>query len=82
VLVVTNHVADPVPRELDALVKYGDELRRVADEREAQRTIYGYLTRLGQASRVRLGVGTAFGLRCSVDAWLCGPLGPTEAQLG
>ena len=81
VLVVLTHVADPVPRERDALVKYGYQRRRVADQREAERTICGYLMRLGETSRLLLGVGLAFGLRCSVDAWLCGPLGATEACL-
>jgi hypothetical protein len=79
VLVVLTHVADPVPRELDALVKYGYQRRRVADQQEAERTICGYLMRLGETSRLPLGVGTAFGLRCSIDAWLCGPLGTAEA---
>jgi len=73
VLVVLTHVADPVSRELHALVKYVGQRRRVADKREGERTISGSLTRLGETSRVPLGSGTAFDLRCCVDAWLCGP---------
>ena len=74
VVVVLYHVADPVPQALDAVVKYGAELRRVADQREAERKIGEYLARLGEATQVRLGAGEAFDVRCTVDAWLCGPL--------
>lgn len=80
VLVVVTHVADPVPPALDALVKYGRELRAVADLWEAEQTLVGYLTPLGQATRVPLGGGEAFGLRASVKAWLCGPV--RSAPLG
>jgi hypothetical protein len=74
VLVALTHVVDPVPPTLDAIVKYGKQRRRVADQQKAEITINGYLMRLGQTNRVRLGEGTALGLRCSIDAWLCGPV--------
>lgn len=74
VAVVLYHVADPVPRQLDAFVKYGVELRRVADRRQSERKVGEYLVRLGETTKVRLGAGTAFGIRCGVDVWLCGPV--------
>ncbi len=39
VLVAVTHLADPVPRGLDALVKYGRRLRIVADKRAAERML-------------------------------------------
>jgi hypothetical protein len=45
--VVVTHVSDPVPPALDTLVKYGRELRAVANLREAERMLTGYLAPLG-----------------------------------
>jgi hypothetical protein len=74
VLVVVTHVADPVPPSFDAFIKYGRQLRVVADERAAERVLDRYLVRLGPVTKVQLGKGEAFGLRASVAAWLCGPV--------
>lgn len=74
VLLVVTHVGDPVPPVLDALVKYGRELRTVANRRDAYATLASYLEPLVKVSRTRLGHGEAFGIRASVEAWLCGPL--------
>lgn len=78
VLLTVTHVLDPVPPALDPWVKYGRQLRRVADRRKAERTLDGYLARLGPVTRVPLGGGEAFGIRACVDAWLCGPLLGTD----
>jgi hypothetical protein len=75
VLLVLYHVLDPVPRQLDAFVKYGHELRRVADKAKAERAIRSYLKRLGRVTPpIPLGAGKAFDIRVSVDGWLCGPV--------
>jgi len=80
VMVVMTHIADPVPRELDALVKYRAQLAKVADQRAADTTIAGYLQRLAPATKVRLGDGDAFELCCTVDVWVCGPLPVTSGN--
>ena len=80
VAVVLYHVTDPVPQTLDAFVKYGVELRRVADQREAERKIGEYLARLGETTQVSLGAGSAFGIRCAVNVWLCGPVKGLDAR--
>jgi hypothetical protein len=77
VAVVVTHVADPVPRNLSAIVKYRAQLANVADQSAAETAIAGYLQPLGHATKVRLGDGLAFGLRCGVDVWLCGPVAET-----
>jgi hypothetical protein len=78
VLVVVTHVGDPVPPSLDAFVKYGRELRAVADRQQAEQTLAGYLAPLGEAAPVDLGGGEAFGIRATVNAWLCGPIRARE----
>jgi len=72
-IVLVTHVVDPVPRALAGVVKYAGQLWRVADLQLAEQKIVGYLNHLGKTSCVPLGAGIAFNLRCSVDAWLCGP---------
>ncbi len=73
VIVILTHVSDPVPRALASVVKYAGQLRLVADLQLAEKKVDSYLNQLGETSRVPLGTGTAFGLRCGLDAWVCGP---------
>jgi hypothetical protein len=44
----------------------------VADRQRAEQTLAGYLTPLGQVTRILLGEGEAFGMRASVKALLSG----------
>src|SRR5204863_7320159 len=77
-LLVVTHVSDPVPRELRHLVKYGNELRVVADREKAKQILLAYFDPLGPVERVALAEGQAFGLGASVEAWLCGPVSYPE----
>lgn len=81
-LVVVTHVHNPVPRSMHNLVKYGRLLSRVADREKADANLRASLELLGPIYRRALGTGTAFGLRASVDAWLCGPISPQVPRSG
>ena len=69
-LVVCVHVASPVPRELDGVVKYSSALRRVADKAQGDENLRQLLESFGRVEHVPLDEGEAFGLRVEVDAWL------------
>jgi hypothetical protein len=57
------------------LISEGKKGVRVADQRLAEEQLKKYLELLGAvSSRIRLATGEAFGLRISVDGWLCGPI--------
>ena len=67
-------------RELEGLVSEASKLRSVADRQRAEQTLAGYLTPLGQVTRILLGEGEAFGIRTSVKALLSGPVRGRELR--
>ena len=79
VLAVVTHLADPVLPALDIWVKYGRQLRAVADRDESEGILGGYLKRLGPVARVPLEHGEALELVVAVEAWLCGPIRKPKA---
>jgi hypothetical protein len=79
-LLIITFVLDPIPPELRGLVKYPDRHTAAADRNAARTRVATFLNQLGPAESWVLENGEAFGMRVTVEGWLCGPVNHSKGK--